>query len=146
MIRTPAVNCAPILVCSEDDGKIAAETAAHEMVMGAVRALCEFAQLGSQQNHSDLSLTALDHALMWTYQKQGICWEQKMSMSAKAKVDDLLATESCQLRDQKIHKIHAAMEALVYGAAIISSTKCRQFQVRLNRARQAVTTWSDADC
>jgi hypothetical protein len=37
------------------------------------------------------------------------------------------------------------MEALVYGAEKVSSTKRRQFQVRLNRAQQAATTWSDAD-
>jgi len=34
----------------------------------------------------------------------------------------------------------------VYGAEKVSSTKRRQFQVRLNRVRQAVTTWLDADC
>jgi len=39
MIRTLAVNCAPILVCSKDDGKTAAETASDEMVMEAVHAL-----------------------------------------------------------------------------------------------------------
>jgi len=60
-------------------------------------------------------------------------------------VDDLLAKESHQLRDQKIHKIGAAMEAVVYGAEKVSTTKRRQFQVRLNRAWQAATTWSDAD-
>jgi len=38
MIRTLAGNCAPILDCSEDAGKAAAETASDEMVMGAVRA------------------------------------------------------------------------------------------------------------
>jgi hypothetical protein len=145
MIRTLAVNCAPILVCSTDDGKTAAETASDEMVMGAVRALCEFSLLVSQQNHSDLSLKALDDALKRFYQKKGIFREQKMSKSAKAKVDDLLAKESHQLREQKIHKIRAAMEAVVYGAEKVSTTKRRQFQVRLNRARQAATTWSDAD-
>jgi hypothetical protein len=31
--------------------------------MGAVRALCEFSVLVSQQNHSDLSLKALDNEL-----------------------------------------------------------------------------------
>jgi hypothetical protein len=60
-------------------------------------------------------------------------------------MDDLLATESHQLREQKIHKIHAAMVALVYGAEKVSTTKCRIFQVRLNKARQAATTWSNAD-
>jgi hypothetical protein len=98
MIRTLAVNCAPILDCSKDDGKTAAEKASDEMVMGAVRALCEFSLLVSQQNHSDLSLKALDNALKQFYQKNGIFPEQKMSKSAKAKVDYLLATESHQLR------------------------------------------------
>ena len=60
-----------------------------------------------------------------------------MSRSANAKVDDLLARESHLLREQKIHKIHAAMEAVVYGAEKVSTTKRRQFQVCLNRARQA---------
>jgi len=76
---------------------------------------------------------------------KGVFREQKMSKSAKAKVDDLLARESHLFHEQKIHKIRAAMEALVYGAEMVSTTKRRQFQVRLNRARQAATTWSDAD-
>jgi hypothetical protein len=33
----------------------------------------------------------------------------------------------------------------VYGAENVSTTKHRQLQVRLNRSRQAATTWSDAD-
>jgi hypothetical protein len=37
------------------------------------------------------------------------------------------------------------MKALVHGAEMVSSTKCRQFQVCQNRARIAATTWSDAD-
>jgi hypothetical protein len=69
-----------------------------------------------------------------------------MLKSAKAKVDDLLAKESHQLREQKIHKICAAMEAVVYGAEKVSTTKHRQFQVCLNTTLQAATTWSDADC
>jgi hypothetical protein len=68
-----------------------------------------------------------------------------MSKSAKAKVDDLLAMESHLLREQKIHKIRTAMEALLYGAENVCTTKRRQFQVCLNRARQAATTWTDAD-
>jgi len=63
MIRTLAVNCAPILDCCKDDGKPVAEKASDEMVMGAVLALCEFSLLVSQQNHSDLSLKALDDEL-----------------------------------------------------------------------------------
>jgi hypothetical protein len=68
-----------------------------------------------------------------------------MSKSAKAKPDDQLATKSKHLRKQKMHKIRAAMDALGYGAETVSSTKCRQLQVHLNRAQQAATTWSDAD-
>ena len=68
-----------------------------------------------------------------------------MSESAKAKLDYLLAKESHQLREQKIRKICAAMEAVVYGAEKVSTTKRRQFLVHLNRVRQAATTWSDAD-
>ena len=131
MIRTLAVNCAPILVCSTDDRKTAAETASDEMVMGAVRALCEFSLLVSQQNHSDLSLAALDDALKRFYKKKGAFRDQKMSKSAKAKVDEQLATESHQLREQKIHKIRAAMEVLVYGAEKVTTSKRRQFQIRL---------------
>jgi len=57
-----------------------------------------------------------------------------MSKSVKAKVDDLLATEPHQLCKQMIHKICASIEALVYGAEKVSTTKRRQFQVRLLRA------------
>jgi hypothetical protein len=145
MIRTLAVNCAPILVCSTDDGKTAADTASDEIVMGAVRALSEFTLLVSQQNHSKLSLKALDDALKRFDQRKGIFPEQKMPKSEKAKVDDLLANESHHLHEQKIHEIRATMEAVVYGAQKVSTTKRRQFQVRLNRARQVATTWSDAD-
>jgi hypothetical protein len=72
MIRTLAVNSAPILDCSEYDGKTAAENTSDEMVMGAVRALCKFFLFVSQQNHSDLSLKALDDELKQFYQKKGI--------------------------------------------------------------------------
>jgi len=75
----------------------------------------------------------------------GIFREQKLSKSAKAKLDDLLARESSPLREQQIHKILASMQALVYGAEMVSTTKRRKFQVRLNRAQRAATTWSDAD-
>jgi len=39
MIRTLALNWAPILDCSKDDGKTSVERASDEMVMGAARAL-----------------------------------------------------------------------------------------------------------
>jgi len=68
-----------------------------------------------------------------------------MSKSAKAQVDELRARESRQLRDQKIHKIRAAMEVQVYGAKKITTTKWKEFQVRLDRVPQAATAWSDAD-
>jgi len=93
MIRILAVNCAPILDCSQDAGKTVAQTASDEMVMGAVRVLCEFSLLVSQQNHSDLSLAALEDALKRFYKKKGAFRDQKMSKSAQGKVDELLARE-----------------------------------------------------
>jgi hypothetical protein len=57
---------------SKDDGKTAAENDSDTMVMGAVRALSEFSPLVSQQNHSDLSLKALEDALKRFYQKKCI--------------------------------------------------------------------------
>jgi hypothetical protein len=132
MIRTLAGNSAPILVCSKDYAKTAAQTAFDEMVMGAVRALCEFSLLVSQQNHSDQSLKAQDNALKRFNQKNGIFCDQKMSKSAKAKLDDLLARESHLLREEKIHKIRADMEAAVYVAGIVSTTKRKQFHGRRN--------------
>jgi len=112
--------------------------------MWAVRALCEFSVVVCQQNHLDVSLEALDDAVKRLYHKNGIFREQKMLKSVKAQVDNLLARESDQLSKQKLYKICAAMEALVYGAEKVSTTKHRQFQVCLNRPRQAPTTWSDA--
>ena len=98
MIRILVLNCTPILNCTKDDGKTPAETASDKRVMGAVRALSEFSPLVSQQNHSDQSLTALDDTLKRLYKKTGAFREQKMSKSAKAKLDELLATESHQLQ------------------------------------------------
>jgi len=144
-IRTLAVNHASIPVCSTDDGKTAAETSSEHMVKGTVRALCEFSLLVSQQNHSDLSLKGLHDAVKRFDQMKSSFREQKMSNSAIAKVDDLLAQESHQLCEQKIPKIRAAMVAIVDRAEKVSSTKRRQFQVRLERARQVAMTWSDAD-
>jgi len=145
MIRTLAVNCAPIVDYSQDAGKSAAETASDEMVMGAVLALCEFSLLVSQQNHSDLSLAALDDTLKRFYKKKGTFRDQKMSKSAKAKVDEPLPRESHHLREQKIHKILSAMEVQLYGVEKVTTSKQRQFLVRLNRAQQGATIWSDAD-
>jgi hypothetical protein len=64
----------------------------------------------------------------------------------KAKVDHLLGMESHQLHEQKIIKISAAMEALLYGAEMVCTTKYRKFLLRPNRDQQAATTWLDADC
>jgi hypothetical protein len=72
MIRTLAVNCTPILDCSKDDWKTAAENASDEMVMAAVRVLYEFSLVVSQQNHSDLFLEAQDDSLKPLHKKKGI--------------------------------------------------------------------------
>jgi hypothetical protein len=64
------------------------------MVIEVVQVLCEFSLPVSQQNQSDLSLTALDDTHKRFNQKKGIFREQKILISVKAKVDDLLATES----------------------------------------------------
>jgi len=122
MIRTLAVNCAPTHDCNKDYGKTVAENASDDMVIAAIRALCEFSLLVCQQNHSDLSHKALDDALKQCYQQKGIFREQKMLKSAKAKVDDLLQRESHQLCEQKIHIVHAAIDALVYGAEKVCTT------------------------
>jgi len=145
MIRTLTVHCTPILDCFQDAGKTAAETAFDEMVMGAVRALCEFSHLVSQQNHSDVSLAALDDALKRFYKMHGAFRDEKMSKSAKAKVNELLAAGSNPLREQKIRKVRAAMEDQLYGAEKVTTSKRRQFQVGLNRAWHRATIWSDAD-
>ena len=108
------------------------ETASDEMVMEAVRALCEFSLLISQQNYSGLSLAALDDALQEFYKMTGAIQDQKMWKSAKANVDELLATESYYLREQTIYKICAAMEVQLYGAEKVTTSKRRQFQVCLN--------------
>jgi hypothetical protein len=63
MIRTLAVNCAANLECSHNDSKTVEKKVSDEMAMGAVRALCEFSLLVSQQYHSHLSLKALHDAL-----------------------------------------------------------------------------------
>jgi hypothetical protein len=56
-----------------------------------------------------------------------------------------LAKKSHQLHEQKIYQICAAMDAVVYGAEKVSTTKRRQLQVLLNRSRQSGSTWTDAD-
>jgi len=145
IIRTLAVNCTSNLGYSKDVRKTAAEVAFDEMVLGAVWVLCEFSQLVSPQIHSDQSLTALDYALKRFYKKKGAFWAQKMSKSAKVTVDKLLARECHQLLEQNIHQIYAAMQVQLYGAEKVTASKSRQFQVLLNRARQAATMWLDAD-
>jgi hypothetical protein len=123
MIRTLVVTCASFLDCSHDTGNTAAEKASDEMLMGAVQTLCEFSLLVSQLNHCDLFLTTLDDVLKQFCKQKGAFQAQKMSKSAKAKVDELLARESLQLRDQKIHEIHCAMEVQLYGAKIVDASK-----------------------
>jgi hypothetical protein len=52
----------------------------------------------------------------------GIVQEQKMLNSAKTKVDDLFGRESHQVCEQKILKILASLEAVVYGAEKVSTS------------------------
>jgi len=111
------------------------------MVMGALRAICEFSLLVSQQNHSDLSLTALDDGLKRFFKKKGAFRNQKMSKPATAKFDEQFARESHQVREPMIHSIHAAMEDQVYGTENVTTTNQGQFWVGLNRARQVATKW-----
>jgi hypothetical protein len=139
MISTLAVNCAQILDCHKDDGKTPGETASDERVMEAVQAICEFSLLVSQQNHSDLALTAQDNALKRFHQTTGAFQVQKMTKSANTKLDEQLATESQQLQVPKIHKIRAAMEFQGYGAKKVATSTPRQFQVRLKSAQQVAT-------
>jgi len=94
MIRTLALNRAPFLACSKDDGNTVVDTASDEIILAAVRALCDFSVLFSQQNRLDISLKELDNALKRWYQRKRIFQEQKMSNSAKTKKEDQLATES----------------------------------------------------
>jgi len=68
-----------------------------------------------------------------------------MLKSSKANADNLSSTASHQLCEQKINKIRAAIEAVVYGAEMVSKTECMQFGVLLISAWQAATTWWDAD-
>ena len=76
---------------------------------------------------------------------KGAFREQKVSKSAKAKVDEPLARESHQLQEQNIHKICAAMEVQLYRAEQVTTSKGRRFQVCLNRTQQVTTIWSDTD-
>jgi len=133
IIRILPVTCAQILDSSKDVWKTAAETASDEIVMGTVQALCEFSLHVSQQNHSDVSLTAPDDPQKRFYKKEGAFREQTMSKSAKAKEDEQFTRESHQLRELKIHKICAAMEVQVYRAEMVTVPKQRQFQMRQNR-------------
>jgi len=145
MIRILAVNCTPMHNNFQDPGKTPAENTSYQIIMGAVRSLCQFPVLVSQYTHSDLSLKALDDPPKRVDQTQGVFREQTMLKSAKASVDDLLARESHHLCKHKIDMISAAMEALLYGAERVSTIIHRQFQIHLNRPQQAATTWSDAD-
>jgi len=67
--------------------------------MGAVQALCEFFLLVSQQNHSDLFLTALHNAVEQLYKKKGAFRDQQMMKSAKAKLNEQSLRKSHQLRE-----------------------------------------------
>jgi len=70
--------------------------------MGAVRTLCQFPVHVCQQNLSDLSLNALDNACKQS-NMTGAFWDQKLTKSAKAKVDEQSAREYHQLRKHKVY-------------------------------------------
>jgi len=80
------------------------------------------------------------------YIRKGVFPEPKMLKSAKAKVDQQLASDSHQLQEKEMYKICAVMCIQVYGAERVTTTRQRQFQVRLNRAQPVANIWSDADC
>jgi len=86
-IRILAMDCAPILHRSKDDGKIVVETSSDELVMGAEQVLHGFSPRISQQNHSDHSLKALDGAFKHFYQMNGAFRVQKRLKRATANVD-----------------------------------------------------------
>jgi len=92
-----------------------------------VQASCEFSLLVSQKIHFDLSLTALDDALKQFYKKKSVFRDLEMLMSAKAKVNEMLAGESHQLREQKTHAMCAVMDVLVYRAQNVTTSNRRQF-------------------
>jgi hypothetical protein len=71
MIRSLEVQRAAILDCSNDHWKTAVGATSDEIVMGEVQAVCEFSVLASKQNHSHLSLTALNDSLKRFYKKKG---------------------------------------------------------------------------
>jgi len=140
MIRTVAVNCTPIVVCSRDDGKTAAETASDEMVMGAVEALCQFCLFVSQQNHSDLSLKALDDALKRFYQKKGIFVQQNAGSSMCASIEPDRRQSLCQIlivrrqlsdwsaKSIKWHRLNTSL--LINYSNIMTDNYCRKSELR----------------
>jgi len=60
-------------------------------------------------------------------------------------VNKVVASESNRLLEEMIHIICAAVEFYVYGAAKVTTTNRKQFQVHLNRTRQAPTILLNAN-
>jgi len=145
MIPMLAVNDTPILVRSNDNSRAAAETDSDVIVMWAEWVICEISDYNSNQNHSDLVLTATDNALRELNNRKGDFQVQKMKFSVKAWVDNPVAAESPQVSLQNICKIHPAMEIDVYGAETITKTKLMQCTMSQNNAWHVATTWWDAD-
>jgi len=119
--------------------------ASDDMVIGAFCSLCEFSLLVSQQNRSYLSLKPVDNTVMQFYQRQSAVQEQTLWKSVKAIVDEQLAKESHQFREQQICDIPTAIEVFVYGVEKVSAIQQRQLEVRLNRGWQMATTRSHVD-
>jgi hypothetical protein len=128
MTRTLGANCCPVLDCFQDASKALGETASDEMLMGTVLALCQCSLHVRQQNEYDQSFVALGDALKRFCQKKGAFRDRKMSMSVKATVDEIFASESDQLGEQHIYRISATMEVPLNSDAKVTTCKQRQFQ------------------
>lgn len=115
--RKVAITCDPLSLSSNDNEKTVVGSALDEMVIGAVYILCEFSLLVSSQNHHDLSLKALDNPLNNFAKKMHSVQLQKVSQSAKPKVDEMLTSESYLLNRQKIDQHFAAVKVYVTQAA-----------------------------
>ena len=72
---------------------------------------------------TDLHFADNADALKQFFRKKGAFQDKKMSKSAKAQVDELLARESHQLQEQKIHNNRAAIEVHVYGVEKVTTTR-----------------------
>jgi hypothetical protein len=90
--------------------------------MGTVWALCECSLLVSQQNNTELSITAQNNTQPKMYKMEGTFGERKVSKSANTDLNDQLASRFHQQRVQMIHLIRAALEVKLSGAILVTSS------------------------